>query len=151
MTGLPACAVLLANNVRDVSTDVVAGKRTLAVRIGEGRARQLFVACLVGAFVAEHYGLRAALYASALGILVALYGAVHFFFPTLFPGALILLLVILLLGVRVGSDEDVYGELERGEAPAYEDSKLATREQAGLLADEAALTAWLKAFVAGQA
>jgi 1,4-dihydroxy-2-naphthoate octaprenyltransferase len=52
VTGLPACAVLLANNVRDVSTDVVAGKRTLAVRIGEGRARQLFVACLVGAFVA---------------------------------------------------------------------------------------------------
>ena len=51
VTGLPACAVLLANNVRDVATDVVAGKRTLAVRIGESRARRLFVACLIGAFV----------------------------------------------------------------------------------------------------
>lgn len=52
VTGLPACAVLLANNVRDVRTDVVVGKRTLAVRIGEARARHLFVACLIGAFVA---------------------------------------------------------------------------------------------------
>ncbi|MFM7271421.1 MAG: 1,4-dihydroxy-2-naphthoate polyprenyltransferase [Actinomycetes bacterium] len=52
VTGLPACAVLLANNVRDVRTDVVAGKRTLAVRIGERSARRLFVGCLVGAFTA---------------------------------------------------------------------------------------------------
>ena len=52
VTGLPACAVLLANNVRDVATDVVAGKRTLAVRIGATRARHLFVVCLGGAFVA---------------------------------------------------------------------------------------------------
>ncbi len=50
--GLPACAVLLANNIRDVETDAVAGKRTLAVRIGDVRARQLFVACLALAFVA---------------------------------------------------------------------------------------------------
>ncbi|MFM7616887.1 MAG: 1,4-dihydroxy-2-naphthoate polyprenyltransferase [Actinomycetes bacterium] len=52
VTGLPACAVLLTNNVRDVATDVVAGKRTLAVRIGATRARRLFVGCLAGAFVA---------------------------------------------------------------------------------------------------
>lgn len=50
--GLPACAVLLANNIRDVDTDAAVGKRTLAVRIGASRARQLFVACIVGAFVA---------------------------------------------------------------------------------------------------
>ena len=36
--GLPACGILLANNVRDVDTDRVAGKRTLAVRLGR-RAR----------------------------------------------------------------------------------------------------------------
>ena len=50
--GLPACAILLANNIRDIPTDTVSGKRTLAVRIGAARARSLFVACLVGALLA---------------------------------------------------------------------------------------------------
>ncbi len=50
--GLPACGILLANNVRDVQSDVVAGKRTLAVRIGAPRARLLYVACLEGALLA---------------------------------------------------------------------------------------------------
>jgi 1,4-dihydroxy-2-naphthoate octaprenyltransferase len=50
--GLLACAILLANNIRDVDTDRAAGKRTLAVRIGARRARALFVGCVAGAFVA---------------------------------------------------------------------------------------------------
>lgn len=50
--GLPACAILLANNVRDVDTDRHAGKRTLAVRLGAPIARRLYVACLVGALAA---------------------------------------------------------------------------------------------------
>jgi 1,4-dihydroxy-2-naphthoate polyprenyltransferase len=50
--GLPACGILLANNVRDIETDVVAGKRTLAVRVGAARARSLYVGCLVGALLA---------------------------------------------------------------------------------------------------
>jgi 1,4-dihydroxy-2-naphthoate octaprenyltransferase len=50
--GLPACGILLANNVRDVATDTVAGKKTLAVRIGAPRARSLYVACIVGAVLA---------------------------------------------------------------------------------------------------
>jgi 1,4-dihydroxy-2-naphthoate octaprenyltransferase len=50
--GLPACAILLTNNVRDVETDRVAGKRTLAVRVGAGRARALYVLCMLGALIA---------------------------------------------------------------------------------------------------
>jgi 1,4-dihydroxy-2-naphthoate octaprenyltransferase len=50
--GLPACGILLANNVRDVDTDRGTGKRTLAVRFGARRARMLYVACIVGALVA---------------------------------------------------------------------------------------------------
>ncbi|MGH9227004.1 MAG: 1,4-dihydroxy-2-naphthoate polyprenyltransferase [Acidimicrobiales bacterium] len=44
--GLAACAILLANNLRDVGTDAAAGKRTLAVRIGAHKARRLYVACM---------------------------------------------------------------------------------------------------------
>jgi 1,4-dihydroxy-2-naphthoate octaprenyltransferase len=51
VVGLPTVAVLLANNIRDIPTDAVAGKRTLAVRIGPIAARQLFAFCLAGAFV----------------------------------------------------------------------------------------------------
>jgi 1,4-dihydroxy-2-naphthoate octaprenyltransferase len=50
--GLPACAVLLANNIRDCETDRVARKHTLAVRVGVGRARALYIVCVVGALVA---------------------------------------------------------------------------------------------------
>jgi 1,4-dihydroxy-2-naphthoate octaprenyltransferase len=45
-TGILAVAILVVNNLRDVPTDAVAGKRTLAVRIGETRTRQLFVAAI---------------------------------------------------------------------------------------------------------
>lgn len=50
--GLPACGILLANNVRDVDTDRVSGKRTVAVRLGAERARGLYVACIAGAILA---------------------------------------------------------------------------------------------------
>jgi 1,4-dihydroxy-2-naphthoate polyprenyltransferase len=50
--GLPACGILLANNVRDVDTDRVSGKRTVAVRLGAERARGLYVACVAGAILA---------------------------------------------------------------------------------------------------
>lgn len=44
--GLLACAILMVNNIRDVPTDTMAGKRTLAVRLGEFRARRLYVAMI---------------------------------------------------------------------------------------------------------
>lgn len=50
VVGLLACAILLANNVRDIPTDAATGKRTLAVRVGTSTARRLFVACYVGSF-----------------------------------------------------------------------------------------------------
>ena len=50
--GLPACAILLANNIRDVDTDTIARKRTLAVRFGAPRARAMFSGCIVGALAA---------------------------------------------------------------------------------------------------
>src|ERR687885_1750072 len=40
--GLLATAILVVNNVRDMETDRRAGKRTLAVRLGRRRARNLF-------------------------------------------------------------------------------------------------------------
>ncbi|MCV2396495.1 1,4-dihydroxy-2-naphthoate polyprenyltransferase [Actinotalea sp. M2MS4P-6] len=40
--GLLACALLMVNNVRDVPTDALTGKRTLAVRLGEHRARRVY-------------------------------------------------------------------------------------------------------------
>lgn len=44
--GMLACAVLLANNLRDIDQDRVAGKRTLTVRIGK-RATQVLYTVLV--------------------------------------------------------------------------------------------------------
>jgi 1,4-dihydroxy-2-naphthoate octaprenyltransferase len=49
--GCLACALLVVNNLRDIPSDTVAGKRTLAVRLGDGPTRRLYVALLAGAFV----------------------------------------------------------------------------------------------------
>jgi len=52
VVGLPACALLGVNNLRDIETDRVAGKRTVAVRLGARKARLLYTACIIGALVA---------------------------------------------------------------------------------------------------
>lgn len=50
-TGLIATALLMANNVRDIPTDAAAGKRTLAVRLGDRHARESYVLMLAVAIL----------------------------------------------------------------------------------------------------
>lgn len=45
--GLIACALLMVNNIRDIPTDALVGKHTLAVRLGDRRARWGYVAMVV--------------------------------------------------------------------------------------------------------
>jgi 1,4-dihydroxy-2-naphthoate octaprenyltransferase len=49
--GCLATAILVLNNLRDVDTDLEAGKRTLATRIGRSRTRGLLLALICAAFV----------------------------------------------------------------------------------------------------
>ena len=50
--GALACAILVANNLRDIPTDTLAGKRTLAVVLGDRRTRLLYAALVVAAAAA---------------------------------------------------------------------------------------------------
>ncbi len=50
--GALSCAILAVNNIRDRAQDELVGKRTLAVRLGDAKARRIFVALLVTAHVA---------------------------------------------------------------------------------------------------
>lgn len=49
--GALACAVLVANNLRDIPTDEVVGKRTLAVVLGDTDTRRLYVALVALPFL----------------------------------------------------------------------------------------------------
>ena len=49
--GCLACAILAINNLRDRAQDELVGKRTLAVRLGDSRARKLFIALLLLAHI----------------------------------------------------------------------------------------------------
>ena len=48
--GLLACALLIVNNLRDIEGDTLAGKRTLAVRIGDARTRVAYVLAVLVPF-----------------------------------------------------------------------------------------------------
>ena len=50
--GALSCAILEVNNIRDRAQDELVGKRTLAVRLGDRKARFLFVSLLVLAHMA---------------------------------------------------------------------------------------------------
>lgn len=68
--GVLACAILVANNLRDIPTDTVAGKRTLAVRLGDTRTRGTYTALVAVAYVVALLAAPA-----ALGALLALASA----------------------------------------------------------------------------
>jgi 1,4-dihydroxy-2-naphthoate polyprenyltransferase len=48
--GLLAVALLVVNNLRDIPGDTASGKRTLAVRVGDGVTRRLYTACVLVPF-----------------------------------------------------------------------------------------------------
>ena len=68
--GALACAILVTNNLRDIPSDTVSGKRTLAVVLGDRRSRVVYPALVVTAFGAT---VLAAL--AAPGALLALLAA----------------------------------------------------------------------------
>ena len=68
--GALACAILVTNNLRDIPTDVGAGKRTLAVVLGDRRTRTLYPSLVVAAFASA-----AAAAVVAPGALLALLAA----------------------------------------------------------------------------
>jgi 1,4-dihydroxy-2-naphthoate octaprenyltransferase len=49
--GLIACALLVVNNLRDIPSDTAAGKRTLAVRLGDAATRRFYVGLMVATFL----------------------------------------------------------------------------------------------------
>jgi 1,4-dihydroxy-2-naphthoate octaprenyltransferase len=50
--GALSCAILAVNNLRDLPKDSLVGKRTLAVRLGDKSARQMFIGLLILAHLA---------------------------------------------------------------------------------------------------
>ena len=49
--GMLTCAVLVANNLRDIPTDELVGKRTLAVILGDRDTRRLYAALVLLPFL----------------------------------------------------------------------------------------------------
>ncbi|WP_109473403.1 1,4-dihydroxy-2-naphthoate polyprenyltransferase [Ornithinimicrobium cavernae] len=73
--GAITCAILVANNLRDIPGDTTSGKRTLAVRLGDARTRWLYVALIALPLLASvvaalvHPWALLALGAAPLGVL----------------------------------------------------------------------------------
>lgn len=64
--GLLAVAILVANNVRDIAGDAAAGRRTLAVRLGDRGSRALYRGVVAAAFAVVAAGAAGPLPAAAL-------------------------------------------------------------------------------------
>ena len=66
--GLLAVAILEANNIRDLVTDADAGRRTMAVRLGDRAARALYSTLVIGAFLTIVAGVAAYLIDPTVGL-----------------------------------------------------------------------------------
>jgi 1,4-dihydroxy-2-naphthoate polyprenyltransferase len=66
--GFLAVAILVANNLRDIPTDAAAGKRTLAVRLGDRWTRLLYRTCIVAAFATIVIGVLANILSEGTGL-----------------------------------------------------------------------------------
>jgi 1,4-dihydroxy-2-naphthoate octaprenyltransferase len=78
--GLLAVAILEANNIRDVATDAAADKRTLAVRIGDRRARDVYAGAIVAGFGTIVAGFLVHLVSQSAGVTPwALFGLASWF------------------------------------------------------------------------
>jgi 1,4-dihydroxy-2-naphthoate octaprenyltransferase len=66
--GFLAVAILVANNLRDIPTDEVSGKRTLAVRLGDRTTRRLYRLTVVLGFATIVAGVLVGLADEALGL-----------------------------------------------------------------------------------
>lgn len=69
-TGSMACALLEANNLRDVDGDQASGKKTLAARLGRERGAYLYAACVVGVVTGALFGGEALVAALAIGFYI---------------------------------------------------------------------------------
>lgn len=70
--GAMSAAVLVTNNLRDIPTDALAAKRTVAVRLGDQRTRTLYTALLAVPFIVT-LGLAAARWTSLAGLLALIF------------------------------------------------------------------------------
>jgi 1,4-dihydroxy-2-naphthoate octaprenyltransferase len=69
-TGAMACALLEANNLRDVDGDRTSGKKTLAARLGRSRGSWLYAVCVAGVVLGVAMGGESLLGALALALYI---------------------------------------------------------------------------------
>jgi 1,4-dihydroxy-2-naphthoate octaprenyltransferase len=77
--GALACAILVANNLRDIPSDTESGKRTLAVKLGDRRTRMSYGGLVSGALLALVAVAWATSWSALLGLVafIPLTRAVH--------------------------------------------------------------------------
>ncbi|AZZ57070.1 1,4-dihydroxy-2-naphthoate polyprenyltransferase [Rathayibacter iranicus] len=86
--GLFACAVLMVNNIRDIPTDRLSGKRTLAVLVGPPVARAIYIGFVLVPF--------------AIAVILALFYPLAWL--TLFVLLMILPAILITLTARTGKE-----------------------------------------------